>query len=279
MKNRHKNILGKVLFFVGVAFVIFFMFFPFYWLFISSLKGDQELYKMPPNWLAQKPLWNNYIKIFTEHNIGRNLLNSLMVSTITTLVSLAIGSSAAYALAKFKMRGKNFVLSLILSVSMFPGIVIVSPLYILFQQMGIINSFASLILPYLTFSLPLTIWTLHSFFQQIPDELVEAASIDGASPFKTFIKIITPLAAPGVFTAAILTFIGAWNELLFAKIFITDSKKFTVPVSLILFQGQYDSAWNLIAASSVVITLPLIIMVLLLQKYIIAGLTAGAVKD
>ncbi|AKI97599.1 carbohydrate ABC transporter permease [Kosmotoga pacifica] len=274
-----KKKISQILLLLAVGVIIVYMFFPFYWLFISSLKGDMELYKMPPNWIVKEPQWENYQSIFTVQKLGRNLRNSLMVALITTLASLAIGATSAYALAKFRMRFKNLILSIILSVSMFPGIVVVSPLYIMFREAKLINTYFSLVLPYLTFSLPLTIWILTTFFRQIPDELVEAAAIDGAKPFTTFAKVIAPLAAPGVFTAAILTFIGAWNELLFAKIFITSADKFTVPVALTLFQGQYTSSWQLIAAAAVVITLPLIIMVLVLQKWIIAGLTAGAIKD
>lgn len=276
MKRRKLN---QLLLLIAVMVIVIYMFFPFYWLFISSLKGDMELYKMPPNWIVKNPQWENYKAIFIVQKLGRNLMNSFIVALSTTLVSLAIGATSAYALAKFRMKFKNLILSIILSVSMFPGIVVVSPLYIMFREAKLINTYWALILPYLTFSLPLTIWILTTFFRQIPDELVEAAAIDGARPFNTFIKVISPLAAPGVFTAAILTFIGAWNELLFAKIFITSADKFTVPVALTLFQGQYTSSWQLIAAAAVVITLPLIIMVLFLQRWIIAGLTAGAVKD
>ncbi len=269
----------EILVMISVIAVVVYMFFPFYWLFVSSLKSDSELYRMPPTWWPLRPRWANYRDIFTEHDLGRYLLNSLIVALSTTTISISIGGFAAYALAKFRMRWKDLILTLILSVTMFPGIVIVSPLYIFFQRVRLLNTYWALILPYLSFSLPLTIWILYTFFRQIPDELVEAAAIDGATPTKTFVRIIAPLSAPGVFTAAILTFISAWNELLLAKIFITDNKKFTVPVALTLFQGQYTTAWQLVAASAVVITLPLIVMVLIMQKWIISGLTAGAIKD
>jgi multiple sugar transport system permease protein len=276
MKRKYGEKIGLA---IAVVVIVIFMLFPFYWLFISSLKGDFELYKWPPNWIAENPRWDNYVQIFEDYNLGQNLLNSFIVALSTTLLSLLIGGFCSYALAKFKMRGKNLILSLILSVSMFPGIVIISPLYIFFQKLNILNTYWALILPYLSFSLPMIVWILYTFFREIPDELSEVSAIDGASPVTTFVKIIAPLAAPGVFTATILTFISAWNELLFAKIFITDYKKFTVPVALTMYQGQFTSSWQLIAAAAVVITLPLIVLVLVLQKWIISGLTAGAVKD
>ena len=274
-----KRWIPRLLLTLAVIVIIVFMFFPFYWLFIMSLKGDLDLYKMPPDWIAKNPRWDNYKTIFTDHNLGQNLQNSFVIAFSTTLISVLIGSWAASALAKFRMRFKSLILGIVLAVSMFPGIVVVSPLYMQFSDLKIINTYWALILPYLTFSLPMTIWILQSFFKQIPDALTEASVIDGAGPMRTLFQILFPLAAPGIFTAFILTFIGAWNELLFASIFITDYRKFTVPRALTLFSGQYTSSWQLIAAASVVITLPLIVMVLLLQKWIVAGLTAGGVKD
>ena len=279
MSYKTKKKVFQLLFIIGIIFIVIVLFFPFYWLFISSLKEENELYQMPPTWIPKKAIWEHYIEIFKEYNLMTYIKNSLIVAGTTTLVSILIAAPAAYALAKFKMKGKGIILSMVLSVSMFPGIVIVSPLYLTFRNIGLINTYMGLVIPYLTFSLPLSIWILNTFFKQIPDELNEAASIDGAGHFRTMIQIIMPLAAPGVFTTAILTFIAAWNEFLFALIFMTDKSKYTVPVGLTMFQGAHTIRWDLIAAATVVITTPLIIMVLILQKWIIAGLTAGAIKD
>ncbi len=279
MSYRAKKRLFQFLFVLGLLVIVLVMFFPFYWLFISSLKDEAELYQMPPTWIPRNPIWEHYVEIFRDYNLMTYIKNSLIVAGSTTIISILIGAPAAYALAKFKMKGKNLILSLVLSVSMFPGIVIVSPLYLAFRKLNLINTYIGLIIPYLTFSLPLSIWIMNTFFKQIPKELNESAAIDGAGHFRTMVQIIMPLAAPGVFTTAILNFIAAWNEFLFALIFMTDKEKYTVPVGLTMFQGAHTIRWDLIAAATVVITLPLIIMVLVLQKWIIAGLTAGAIKD
>ncbi len=279
MSYKAKKRLFNILFIVGIVVIVLVLFFPFYWLFISSLKDENELYQMPPTWVPKNPVWSHYVEIFKEYNLMTYIRNSLIVAGLTTIISIIIAAPASYALAKFKMKGKNLILSMVLSVSMFPGIVIVSPLYLAFREMGLINTYMGLVIPYLTFSLPLSIWILNTFFKQIPSELNEAAAIDGAGPFRTMIQVVMPLAAPGVFTTAILTFIAAWNEFLFALIFMTDREKYTVPVGLTMFQGAHTIRWDLIAAATVVITVPLIIMVLILQRWIVAGLTAGAIKD
>jgi multiple sugar transport system permease protein len=206
------------------------------------------------------------------------LKNSFIVASSTTLFSLFVSSFAAYALARLKFKGKAIILSLVLSVSMFPGIAIVSPLFIFLKNVNLLNSYLGLILTYTTFAIPLSLWILTSFFKEIPFELEESAKVDGATPMQAFLKIIMPLATPGMFTTAILTFIAAWNEFLFALVFNTQDSMRTVPVGIAMFPGEHDLPWGDIAAASVVVTVPLIIMVLLFQKRIISGLTAGAVK-
>jgi multiple sugar transport system permease protein len=206
------------------------------------------------------------------------LKNSLIVSAATTLFSLAIGSFAAYALARLRFSGKKIILALILSVSMFPHIATLSPMFLFLREMKLLNTYTGLVLPYTTFAMPLTIWILTSFFKEIPKDLEEAAIVDGSSHFGAFFKITLPLAAPGMFTTAILVFIAAWNEFLYALSFMAKDSMRTVPVAIAMFPGEHDLPWGDIAAATIVVTVPLIIMVLIFQRRIIAGLTAGGVK-
>lgn len=252
--------------------------FPFFWQIITSLKPPQQLYKMPPDWIPSPVYFGSYISTFTKHPFTIYLENSFIVASATTLYSILIGSLCAYAVARLQFKGKNLILMLVLTVSMFPAISILSPLYILLRDFRLLNTFEGLILPYTTHGLPLTIWILASFFKDIPSELEESARIDGTSRIGAFWRIIVPLAAPGVFTTAILVFIGAWNEFLFALSFMTKDIMRTVPVGIAMFPGEHDLPWGDLSAASVIVTVPLIIMVLFFQRRIISGLTSGAVK-
>jgi multiple sugar transport system permease protein len=194
--------------------------------------------------------------------------------------ALVVGSLAGYALARLRFKGKRVILTMVLGVSMFPGIAIVAPLYLWFSNLRIINTYAALVLPYVTFSLPLCIWTLTAFFQELPLDLEDAGKVDGATPLQTFLRIIVPLAAPGIFTCAILVFIYAWNEFLFARTFMNRETSYTITVALQMFQGMGEEQipWGQISAASVIVTLPLVLVVLLFQKRIVSGLTSGAIK-
>jgi ABC-type sugar transport system, permease component len=207
------------------------------------------------------------------------LWNSTVVATLTTAYCLVVASLAAYALARLEFKGKAVVLGLVLAVSMFPQIATISPIFLFMQETGLTNSYLGLILPYTTFALPLAVWNLTVFYRKIPVDLEEAAKIDGATVLQTFRKIILPLAMPGTFTTAILVFLAAWNEFFFALTINTEEAMKTVPVGIVMFQGQYTIPWGEIAAASIIVTIPLVIMVLIFQKRIISGLTAGAVKE
>ena len=204
--------------------------------------------------------------------------NSVIIALFATLGALLLGVPAAYALARLHFRGRNAVLAFILAVTMFPQISIVSPLYLLLRSLGLINTYPGLILPYLTFAMPLTVWLLVGFFRQLPADLEEAARIDGASRLRAFREVILPLAAPGLATTAILTFVYSWNEFLFALSFTVGPERQTVPVAIALFRGQYQVPWGQILAGAVVATLPVALLVLLFQRRIVQGLTAGSVK-
>lgn len=275
---KEKNKLNNFVFYAGILIFLSVVIFPFYWQLVTSFKSPGELWNIPPAWLPHEFHFQNYINIFRLHPFGIYLKNSVIVALSTTLFCLFVGTFAAYALAKLHFRGKSFILSTVLAVSMFPPIAIAPPLFLMLKKMHIINTYFALIFPYTTFALPFTLWNLVAFFRQIPDELQESAIVDGGTYFQIFRKIFLPLAAPGLFTSGILTFIAAWNEFLFALTFITSDNMRTVPVGIALFPGEYTSPWGEIAAATVVVTIPLVIMVLLAQKRIVAGLTAGAVK-
>lgn len=270
--STEKLFYGFILLFLG------FVLFPFFWQIMTSVKPPKELWCIPPKWIPSQIYSGYYISVFTKRPFLVYLSNSLIVAFSTTCFSILVSSFAAYALARLKFKGKAFILSLILSISMFPGIAIISPLFLFLKQVNLLNSHLGLIMTYTTFTIPLSLWILTSFFKEIPHELEESALVDGATPLQACFRVIAPLAVPGIFTTAILTFISAWNEFLFALVFNTQDLMRTVPVGIAMFPGENELPWGDIAAASIVVTIPLIAMVLICQKRIISGLTAGAVK-
>jgi multiple sugar transport system permease protein len=263
---------------IAVVAIVVFCLFPFYWLLNTSLKTGPDLSGsdlVPPN-----PTLDNYDAIFSDSNFTIALKNSAIVALVTTALSLVVGSFCAYALARLKMRRKFLILAVVLSISTFPQIAIAAPIFKLWRDIGLYNTIPGLVIPYLTFALPLTIYILTSFFKEIPKDLEEAALVDGATNFEAFRKVVVPLAAPGLATAGILTFIAAWNEFLLAITLTSSTNARTVPAAIAFFTGatQFEQPLGTISAASVVISIPLILLVLFFQKRIVAGLTAGAVK-
>jgi multiple sugar transport system permease protein len=279
IKRRKKPRQGQhPLIWLAVVAVIVFCLFPFYWLLNVSLKTGADLSSsslVPPH-----PTLDNYSSIFKNDDFTNGLKNSTIVAFSVTILALTFGSFAAYALARLKMRGKFLVLGIVLSVTTFPQIAIAAPLFKLWTDIELYNTRIGLIIPYLTFALPLAIYILTSFFKEIPKDLEEAALVDGATHFQAFRKVVVPLAAPGLATAGILTFIAAWNEFLLATTLTSSKSARTVPAAIAFFTGstEFEQPLGTISAASVVISIPLIILVLLFQKRIVAGLTAGAVK-
>jgi multiple sugar transport system permease protein len=263
---------------VAVAAIVIFCLLPFYWLINISLKTGPDLSSasiFPPN-----PTLDNYKSVLQNDDFIRALRNSAIVALVTTFLGVVVGSFCAYALARLKMRGKFILLGIVLSITTFPQIAIAAPLFRLWSEIGLYNTLIGLVIPYLTFALPLSIYILVSFFREIPRDLEEAALVDGATHFQAFRKIVVPLAAPGLATTAILTFIAAWNEYLLATTLTSDPDSRTVPVAIVQFTGssQFEVPFGTQSAASVLISIPLILLVLLFQKRIVAGLTAGAVK-
>jgi multiple sugar transport system permease protein len=274
-------IVSDTLFYVAMGAFVLFCIAPFVWTLITSLKSDANIYQSPPTYVPRPVDLSNWVKVLTLPRFTRALWNSAVVASSATVLSLLVGSLCAYALARLRFPGKNLVLAAVLAVAMFPGISIVSPLYLQFRDWGLINNKLSLILPSVTFTLPICIWTLNAFFRDLPLELEEAARVDGATRAQTFVRIIAPLAAPGVFTTAILLFIAAWNEFLFARTFMSLQSAYTAPVAIAQFEGAdiaQATAWGQITSAAVAITLPLVLLVLVFQRRIVSGLTAGAVK-
>jgi multiple sugar transport system permease protein len=268
------------LFYVLLLGFVFVVMFPFLWMLASSIKPATELFgdkAFTP--FTSHPTFENYVSVFKNYPFVRYLWNSFVVSSITTIYTVFVASFAAYAIARLDFKGKTFILGLVLSVTMFPQIATISPMYIFLKDLNLTNSYLGLIIPYTTITLPLSIWILVTFFRKIPFDLEEAAKIDGASTMQTYWKVILPLAGPGIFTTAILAFISAWNEFLFALTINTQDNYKTVPVGIAMFQGQFTIPWGEIAAATIIVTVPLVILVLIFQRRIVSGLTSGSVKE
>jgi len=263
---------------VFVIAVMGFSLIPFYWLVNTSLKKGVSLSK--GELFPSQPTFENYLAVFQSPEFLLALRNSVIIAVVTTTVALVFASFAAYALARLKMRRKALILTLILSVTTFPAIAIAAPMFSIWREIGLYDTLLGLIIPKLTFALPLAIYTLTSFFKEIPRELEESAYMDGATPFMAFRKVILPLAVPGLATTAILVFISVWNEFLLAVTLTTSPEARPVPVAIAFFSGtsEFDQPLGTISAASVIITIPLVILVLVCQKRIVSGMTAGAVK-
>ena len=269
----------KVLWALGTVVVLFYALIPVVWIASLSFKtpetiGDQNF--LPSEWT-----WDNYSAVFSEGlGFNRALINSIGIAMITTLLALTFAAMAAYAITRLDFPGKTLILAGALAVSMFPAISIVGGLFNVWRVIGLYDTWPGLILPYLSFSLPLAIYILSAFFREIPWDLEKAAQMDGATGAQAFRRVILPLAMPGVFTAGILVFIAAWNDFLFANVLTSTDAARTAPVALSFFRGasQFTDPSGAIAAGAVVVTIPILIMVLIFQRRIVSGLTAGAVK-
>ena len=264
---------------VGVAVIVVYCLAPFYWMVASALRQPND---QADNSFFPSPMsFENFEAVFGPGvGFGRNLLNSVIVAGATTILTLIIGTFAAYTLARLNFRFKTFAAGIIIATSMFPGVSLIVPLLKLFTDIGWINTYQAMILPSLSFALPLAVWTLTTFFRQMPKELEEAAMVDGLTRGQAFRQVILPLAAPGMFTTAIITFIAAWNEYIIALTMVNENEKKTATVLISQFTGTsgYDSPFGTKMAAGVIVTVPLVIAVLIFQRRIIAGLTAGGVK-
>ncbi|HEY5894444.1 MAG TPA: carbohydrate ABC transporter permease [Chthoniobacterales bacterium] len=277
MKSKD-SILLKGLFLLLVGAILVFTLFPFVWALISSFRPSSELFST--QLLPTRLTLDHYLAVFKDERFMHSLLNSVIVAGSTVVVSLALGSLCAYALGRLPFRFKGLVLFVVLLMTMFPQISVLSGLFVMLKTLGLFNTHGGLIITYLLFTMPFTIWVMTQYFRGLPNDLEESAYVDGASPLRVFWQILLPLTVPGLVSTGLLAFIAAWNEFLFALTFtVTDNMK-TVPVAISQFSGtsSYEQPWGSIMAGSMAVTIPLIILVIVFQYRIVAGLTAGAVK-
>ncbi|RWN21547.1 MAG: carbohydrate ABC transporter permease [Mesorhizobium sp.] len=271
-------IVKRTAFYLLVAVIVFVAVFPFYYAIITSLKSGTDLFRADL-WPTTISL-ANYRNVLTEGSFVRNLLNSLFVSGAVVALSLLLGVTSAYALARIRFRGRSALLFIILSVSMFPQVALLAGLFELVRLFGLYNSLFALIFSYMIFTLPFTVWVLTTFVRDLPVEVEEAAILDGATPWLIITRVFLPLMWPALATTGLLAFIGAWNEFLFALTFTSNNAQRTVPVAIALLSGnsQFEIPWGNIMAASVIVTVPLVVLVLIFQRKIVSGLTAGGVK-
>ena len=287
MNKFRENPIRRSLFYLVILIIVIYLLFPFYWALNSSLKSESQLSMTPATFVPRDPQTNeidfyltNYEGVFASDKFVRGLFNSLVVATSTTILALTAGSFAAFALGKLRFKGKAPSLYIILAMTMFPQVTVLSGLYAIINALNLGARF-SMILTYMLFTLPFTTWVLTAFFRELPIEIMQSAQVDGATPFQTFRLILLPLTAPALVTTGLLSFIAAWNEYLFALTFTTiDPSARTVPVAIQYFSGQFarQEPFGEIMAAAVVVTVPIVVLVLIFQRRIVAGLTAGAVK-
>jgi trehalose/maltose transport system permease protein len=273
-----RRVIGRTFFYLLVAAIVVYTVFPFYWAVVSSLKEGSALYRVdlfPPH-----PAWGNYAAVFEEQAFGRNILNSVIVATTVVAVSLVLSVTASYALGRLEFRGRATLLLLILGVSMFPQVAVLSGMFELVSWFGLYDTLGSLVLSYLILTLPFTTWVLTTFMRELPRELEEAALVDGAGPWTIITRVFLPLLWPALATTGLLAFITAWNEFMFAITFTLSNGRRTVPVAIALISGasHFELPWGRVMAASVIVTVPLVVLVMIFQRRIVSGLTAGAVK-
>ncbi|WP_066188031.1 MULTISPECIES: carbohydrate ABC transporter permease [Gracilibacillus] len=262
---------------VLIAFLILIIS-PFYWIVITSFKPGSELGDYPPGFLPETWTLEHYREAIVDHGFLTNMFNSMVVSISATIIVLIFSSMAAFAIAKLPLPNKYPMMVGLLILSMFPPVTVAPAIYIMLNNMGLLNTYTGLVIPYIAFNLPFAVWLLRNYFAQIPTELLESARVDGASTFYTFYKIYLPLVKPGLFTAAIFTYIATWIEFFLALIINSDPSMRTVSVGIALFSGPYSIPYGTIFAGSIIAMLPIVILTIIFRKGIISGLTGGAIK-
>jgi trehalose/maltose transport system permease protein len=271
-------LIKKVALYLAVLVVVVVSVFPFYYAILTSFKTGTALFEV--NYIPREVSFSNYVSVFSQGSFLRNLLNSVVVASLVVGLALLMAVTAAFALSRVRFRGRGFLLLVILSVSMFPQIAVLAGLFELIRAFGLFNSIWSLVFSYTIFTLPFTVWVLTTFMRDLPIEIEEAAIVDGASPWIIITRVFMPLMWPALVTTGLLAFIAAWNEFLFALTFTSSNDTRTVPVAIALLSGatQFETPWGNIMAASVIVTIPIVILVLIFQRKIVAGLTAGGVK-
>ena len=269
---------ARTLIYAAAALLIAVCLFPFLWMIVSSVKNLRELYTIPPTWIPQSPTLDNYFTVLFESNIPRYFLNSVVISIGSTALALALAVFASYGFARFRFRGKVAAQSFILVGQLLPTAAIIVPLFITLRWLDLVNTYLGLILVYMIITLPLSVWMLTSYFKAIPVDLEEAAIIDGASRLGVLFRITLPLSKPGLVAVTVYAFVTTWNEFIFALCFATDSSVKTLPIGLAEFTTEFDTDWGAVMAASMIMTVPVAVLFLSMQRLFIGGMMAGATK-
>jgi ABC-type glycerol-3-phosphate transport system permease component len=264
--------------YVAGLVVAVFSLFPIYYMVVTSLKPRSEIYSRTPDLWPSDPQWDQYSRVLDEGHVARALMNSLVVSVSAMVIGVAIASLAAYALARFRFPLRRILLMTVLATQMFPAIVLLIPLFVIMRNADLIGTYRGLVIVYLSFTVPLAIWMMRSFIQTIPEELEHAAMIDGTTRVGAMVRVVLPLAAPGLMATAMLSFIVAWHEFILALTFLTEEDRKTLPLILQTFVGRADTDWGASMATSTIYTLPVMILFLILRGRLMQGTTVGALK-
>jgi multiple sugar transport system permease protein len=262
----------------GVLVLAVFAVFPFLWMAVSSVKTLRELHAVPPVWVPSTLTFDSYRRVLTQSNVPRYFVNSAVISLGSTGIALALAVFASYGFARFEFRGKRAAQAFVLAGQLLPTAAIIVPLFITLRYLDLVNTYLGLILVYTILTLPLSVWMLTSYFRAIPVELEEAAIIDGASRLGVLFRITLPLSLPGVVAIVVYAFVTTWNEFIFALVFAQDSHVKTLPIGLAEFTTEFNTDWGAVMAASMVMTIPVALLFLALQRLFVGGLTAGAVK-
>jgi multiple sugar transport system permease protein len=269
----------KIFFIISLIVIGLYVFFPLYWMIITALKSPSEAFSRNPTFFPTRPTLNNFKNVLLDARIRTYLKNSLFVSILSSIFATLLAAYAGYSFSKYRYRGRKTLMYLILSSQMFPYVVLLLSIYLIMRAFGLLDNYLSLILSYITFTLPIGTWTLKSYFDQIPNELIEAARVDGAGRFTIIHRIMFPLAIPGMVSIAIYGFVWSWNDLIYSLTLITSTNKRTLAPGLILnYLGEFQAKWTEMMAASIMVSIPVAIMFIFLQRFFVRGLTAGAVK-
>lgn len=278
LTRRFSRPLAQVGILAAALAMAVFVLFPFYWLVATAFAHPNSVGAWPPALWPHPATWLNFRQAFFSYGFGLYIRNSVVVSVVATACTLFLGALGGYALARLPIRGKGYILMAALGISAFPSVAVISPLYLAMRSLGWLNSYQALILPYIAFNLPFTLWIVTSYLRQVPRDMEESAFVDGATYARTLTTVVLPLATPGLFTAGIFTFVACWTEFLMALTFNSENTMRTIPVGIALFGSQYVIPYGTIFAASAVVVVPIAILVLVFQRWVVAGLTSGAVR-
>ena len=277
MSRGKRSLPATVFFYLGLAAMLAFLLFPFYWTFVTSVKPESELYGETVTYWPKTFSIDSYRKLFTDFNFLKPMANSLLVATMTTVISLTVSVLAAYAFSRYRFKGRKLLMTMFLTNNMFPTVLLLIPLYAIMRKLGILYTPGSLVLSYTTFTIPFSIWLLNGYLDDLPMALEEAAMVDGANRAQAFVRIIMPILTPCVVATGAYVFMTAWNEYTFAVMFTNEANR-TIPVALKNLIGQLGVQWGMLTAGGIITIIPVCVMFFFAQKRLIAGLTAGAVK-